>query len=410
MDRREFLKKTGQLGVSLGLTGILLEKFMQDFSKPAVLSAASVQKPVIVAVQLTGGMDGINTLVPYGIGEYYDARPTIGYKQSEILPINANLGFHNSMPGFKKMFDENHMAIIQNVGYPDSSRSHFEAQEIWQTASPLSVSDTGWLGRYVDIANESKDPLFGLSVGIQSKILDARTIQLPRVDDVRTFKFNTGQNAAEEAKRNTHLRNMFKNTSSEAFETISTKGLAALNSSLNLNQTVGYKTPETPLYPLTSGFSLNLSFIAQCIASSLPTQVYYTDFTGFDEHEALRNTHASVMKVVDQNLYGFYQDLKSKGILDRVVILVYTEFGRRIKENASGGTDHGTANPVFVIGGNVKGGLYGDLPNFNNLDVYGDFKHSIDFRQIYSTLMDNWMGASSQEILFRKQYENLTIF
>lgn len=398
MSRREFLGLSLKTLTAFGLTPLLFNSFAEQFVKG---DSVAPTDPVLVVIQLTGGNDGLNTIIPYGIGAYYDARPTIGYKQNEVIPINNTLAFQKSLKGLSSIYGDGKLAIIQNVGYPDSSRSHFEAQEIWQTSSPNRIETTGWVGRYTDLANEKKDPLFALTVGATTKSLDAKNLQYPRIDDPRAFKFVMHAKADEIARRDRAISAMYKN-----FD----RGLSALTASDRLVKTSKYQDP-TSLYPSKYGFSQRLSFIAQCISSGLPTKAYVTELEGgFDEHESERNSHARVLSTFDENLYAFYQDLRQRNVLDRVVIVVYSEFGRRVHENASGGTDHGTANSVFVIGGKVKGGLYGDLPNFHNLDAYGDFKYGIDFRSVFGTLAESWMGVPSKSIMFGKTYETLPIF
>jgi uncharacterized protein (DUF1501 family) len=405
MNRREFLKLSAKGIVALGLSETVLELLAESLGQAAIVNASAIGKRSLVVVQLTGGNDGINTIVPYGNGAYYDFRPTVSYKQSEILPINEMIGFQSSLDGFRNIYNEGKLAIIQGVGYPDPNRSHFRAQEIWQTAAPGSFEKTGWLGRYLDLVNGQGDPLAALAVGSPSSVFYSAKNEVALINDVRSFRITMNLKKEEESKRDMLIENMYRN-SSALLTTISQHGISAIKASKKLTQTVQYKEASS-LFPSKSGFSQKLSFIADCIQSKLDTKVYFTDYSGFDEHEGERSTHANLLRTLDKNIYAFYQDLKLRGILDQTIVLFYSEFGRRIKENGSGGTDHGTAAPVFIMGGNVKGGVYGENPNFNNLDVYGDFLHEIDFRSVYATLLDQWLGVPSKDILFGKSYENL---
>jgi uncharacterized protein (DUF1501 family) len=182
--------------------------------------------------------------------------------------------------------------------------------------------------------------------------------------------------------------------------------MAALKASNEVNAVLRYESPQS-LYPEGNEFAQRLSFIAQCISSPLGTKAYFIETGGYDEHENEKNNHIEVLTTLDQGVYAFYQDLKQKGLLDRVVVLIYSEFGRRIKENASGGTDHGSAGPVFVFGGKVKGGLYGDYPNFNKIDDIGDFQHAVDFRSIYASILEKWMKMPAKDVLLGQSYELL---
>jgi uncharacterized protein (DUF1501 family) len=408
MNRRQFLKNSAKAIAALGMSGTVFEIMAEALGAVPAAAASPAGKRSLVVVQLTGGNDGINTVVPYGIGAYYDYRPTISYKQSEVLPINQTIGFQSAMSGFKKMYDEGNLAIIQGVGYPEPDRSHFRAQEIWQTAAPETFERTGWLGRYLDMANEKSDPLAALSVGQTSSIFYSALHDVPLVEDVRNFRFVMNLKEQEEAKRAALIDNMYRRADAN-LSGVSEHGLAAIDASKALTSIVKYKEPSE-LFPSKNAISQRLSFIADCIESSLNTKVYYTEYGSFDEHEGERNTHANLLRTLDQNIYAFYEELKRRNLLDKVTVLFYSEFGRRIKENGSAGTDHGTAGPVFVLGGQVKGGVYGEHPNFGLLDVYGDFMHVIDFRSVYATLLEEWLGVPSKEILLGKSYEKLGLF
>jgi uncharacterized protein (DUF1501 family) len=173
-----------------------------------------------------------------------------------------------------------------------------------------------------------------------------------------------------------------------------------------VNAVLRYEAPQS-LYPEGNEFAQQLSFIAQCVSSTLGTKAYFIETGGYDEHENEKSNHMEVLTTLDQGVYAFYQDLKQKGLLDRVVVLIYSEFGRRIKENASGGTDHGSAGPVFVFGGKVNGGLYGDYPNFNKIDDVGDFQHAVDFRSIYASILEKWMKIPAKDVLLGQSFELL---
>jgi uncharacterized protein (DUF1501 family) len=304
------------------------------------------------------------------------------------------------------MYDEGKLGIIEGVGYPNPDRSHFRASEIWQTANPEKIDQTGWLGRYLDVANEQKYPLLGLSIGSTSKIFLAKNNYVPTINDIRRFKFVMDVGEDEEQRRNYYFDKMYRNMKDDNMIKIAKKGMAALKASNEVNAVLRYETPQS-LYPEGNEFAQQLSFIAQCVSSPLGTKAYFIETGGYDEHENEKSNHMQVLTTLDQAVYAFYQDLKQKGLLDRVVVLIYSEFGRRIKENASGGTDHGSAGPVFVFGGKVKGGLYGDYPNFNKIDDVGDFQHAVDFRSIYASILEKWMKIPAKDVLLGQSFELL---
>lgn len=402
MDRRDFLKLTGKTVAAIGMSEMILEMLLSNLRTTAF--AATSQEPVVIVLQLSGGNDGLNTIIPYTSGVYYDQRPTLFYKQSDVLAINDQIGFHPSLKGMKKIFDENNLAIIQGVGYPKPDHSHFRSQEIWQTGVSEQIERTGWLGRYLDITNADKYPLRGLSVGSSSKIFLAKNNEVPTIGNPQSFKFlMNGLSKEEQNRRNAFFQNMYDNASEENLKAVGQKGIAAIKSSIELNGNVIYKKNDNPYH---DSLGTQLSFIAQCISSNLATKTYFLQAGGFDDHQDEKQQQGEILSNLDDNLSAFYQDLKQRNILDRVVLVIHSEFGRRVAENASGGTDHGTAASVFVIGGNVHGGVYGDHPDMTKLDD-GDLRYLIDFRSVYGTILDNWLHVPSKDIFFGKNFENL---
>jgi uncharacterized protein (DUF1501 family) len=406
MDRRDFLKLSGKTAAALGMSNLLLDFFLSEFNAIPHALANGNDQPAIVTIYLSGGNDGISTVIPYTDAAYYDNRPTLAYQPEEVIPLDARIGFHPSLKGLKNIYDDGKLALIEGVGYDNSSRSHFRGAEIWETAMPDTFAPTGWLGRYLDVVNDQKYPLMGLSIGATSKIFVAENNQVPTIGDIRNFKFVMGVSKEQEEKRNFHFEKIYRGMKEDHMKNVAEKGVAALKASSVVNSVVGYQDINDP-YPKNNYFANQLGFISQCISSQLNTKSYFVQTGGYDEHDNERRAHGPIMNMLDQAVYGFYQDLKQKGILDRVVILIYSEFGRRIKENGNGGTDHGAAGPVFVIGGKVKGGLYGEYPNFNKLDIVGDFKYSVDFRSVYATILDKFMQTPSKDILYGKTFENL---
>lgn len=403
ITRRDFVVKGGMGLLALGLAGPLgLLEWDQHF----VASAAALDN-ILIVVQLSGGNDGLNTVVPYSTGAYYDNRPTLAVKQQDALHLDKNLGLHPSLTNLKKLYDSGKLAIINGVGYPNPNRSHFRSMEIWQTAAPDKLDvQTGWLGRYLDLTTSAaKNPVAAVSVGPGSKIFLAKNNDAPGITDLTTFQLILRKaTATDRIRRQEAFASLYAKPADASLALPTGKGSTAIRSSSNIQALVKSAAPGTG-YPENSAFGDHLELIAQLISAGLNTRTYFTMLDGFDDHSKEKDDHARVLKELDGALSAFYNDLVKRNVANRVTILVYSEFGRRVRENASAGTDHGTAGPVFVIGPKVKGGLYGQMPSLTQLDN-GDLKYNVDFRSVYSTLLDNWLKASSKDVL-GGSFENL---
>ncbi|KIL41872.1 transcriptional initiation protein Tat [Gordoniibacillus kamchatkensis] len=416
MSRREFLVKGAALLATLGIGGplVLADKYSGLSAQAAAgteggAALPAVDSPVLVVVQLSGGNDGINTVVPYGQGVYYDARPTLAIKQQDVLAINGELGFHPSLSGLHALYKQGKVAVIQGVGYPKPDHSHFRSMEIWQTAEPDKISQSGWLGRYVEssLARET-NPLKALQIGGDAnKAFNSETAFTPVIQSLDTFQLLDAR---------IKLGALEKNRLTEAFlamydpakqltqvRVAARRGQEAYRAASALHKLSGAYPGKTE-YPNT-GFAKDLQLVAKLLSGGSGTRVYYTQVGGFDDHANEKEQHARVLKEVDGAIAAFYSDLASLGLQDRVVTAVFSEFGRRVKENGSGGTDHGTAAPLLVVGGRVQGGLYGEYPSLSNLDN-GDLKYNVDFRSVYYTLIEDWLKGDAKSVL-GKTYEKI---
>ncbi|ARU61938.1 hypothetical protein CBW65_13540 [Tumebacillus avium] len=413
MNRREFLKKGGAALLLLSLAGPVgwyqWEQMQADEAVPA-LSPPTARDNFLVVVQLSGGNDGLNTVVPYGYGTYYDNRPTLALKQREVLLLNNTLGLHPSLKGLKKLYDKGRLAIINGVGYPQPSRSHFRSLEIWQTAAPERTDmTTGWLGRYLDLSQPTaNNPLAAVTVGAPSKIFAAAKHEVPAIENVEAFQLMlTRFREQERDLRQQALRGMYQATDTTTLRLVQAKGASALTASDRV-QTKLSQQHDSPLYADKSPLAQNLQLIGQFIGAGVGSKAYFTQHGGFDDHAQEKGQHARLLLEVDAALSAFYQDLEQRGLADKVTVVVYSEFGRRLKENASAGTDHGTAAPVLVLGGRVKGGLYGEMPSLTKLED-GNLRYTVDFRSVYATLLEGSLGAPSQDIL-GASFEKLPLF
>ena len=368
MKRRKFFQLTATgTGGFLLLPGFLTARqFWLDESEKGVDN-------ILVFIQLNGGNDGLNTFIPFEDPMYYENRPKIGVAKTEVIKAINGMGFHPALKDFATIIQEGNMSVIQNVGYPNPNRSHFRSQEIWQTASSSTeYIDLGWLGRFLDI--QCKDEKVA-SLNIDSvdnlalKALDANSIT---VKDINRFKTGNVSGLGLKLSENPQL-DFVRKLQYSSFE-----GMSEISKVLSTSTKTNLTYADNPL-------SKNLEWISKLIQGSLNSKVYYTSFNGFDTHNNQVQTHKKQLSTLNDAVYSFYKDLKMSNLLGTVTTVIFSEFGRRVKENGSG-TDHGTAGPMFIIGGKNKGQVIGNNPDLSNLDK-GDLIHETDFRSVYASLL-----------------------
>ena len=369
---------------------------------------------ILVVVQLAGGNDGLNTIVPHGDDAYHKNRSTIGIEAKEVLKINDYVGLHPNLAPLKALYDDGHLGIVQGVGYPNPNRSHFRATDIWTSAQPEREQVTsGWVGRYFDNACAGADPVVGLNIGqtvplaMQGERIRPLSIDRPEnyryqgKDRTAFEKLNHADGAAGVIVPNTvaettkYHRKADLTPASQLDFLERTAMDAQVSSDDILRMTRGHQ--PSAAYP-GGEFGAGLQTIAAMIAGNLPTRVYYVSLGGFDTHAQQRQRHDQLMKVLGQGLSAFWSDMKTQGHQDRVLVMTFSEFGRRVQQNASGGTDHGAAAPMFLMGPKITPGLLGKYPSLTDLDA-GDLKFGTDFRSVYATILQNWMDTPSKPIL-----------
>ncbi|OCT10669.1 transcriptional initiation protein Tat [Paenibacillus pectinilyticus] len=405
LTRRDFLIKGTALFATLGLGGALFTETGRSLFTGS--SRSEVDDPVLVVVQLNGGNDGINTLIPYGQGTYYDARPTLAYQQKDVLALDHQVGLHPSLKGLAALYKLGHMAIIQGVGYPEPNHSHFRSMEIWQTAEPAKLSRSGWLARYAEASLKSNNnPLKAIQIGASgSKAFASDTSSFPVVQSLESYYvFDPKAANLDKNRISKAFLDMYGGSNSlEQLRVVSARGSEAYKS-VEAIQSLSAAYTNKVTYPNTN-FAKDLQVVTKLLAGKSGTRLFNVQVGGFDDHADEKLMHERTLTQVDEGLTAFYQDLEAQGLQDRVAVVVFSEFGRRVKENGSGGTDHGTAAPMFVIGGKVKGGLYGAYPSLSHLDN-GDLKYEVDFRSVYHTVIDSWLKGDATTVL-GKSYENL---
>lgn len=400
VSRRKFLKQgLGMVGVSLTLPSVWsLAARAADFAP-----RQSGKTKILVLVQMGGGNDGLNTVIPYTDGAYYKARPVIGIAADKVLHLDGKTGLHTDMTAFADLYKSGKLAVVQGVGYPTPNRSHFRSIEIWQTGFPDRIENTGWLGRYLDscCAQGGGENLFPADNvdPILPKSLLADRVMVPSVNNPMEFKFRTDpmyqQDRAAQVQAFNEIYADFDLKRPHA-DLLRKAGVDA-NAASDYLQRLVKNYQSTAKYP-TGAFGNGLKFIAQMIAGGLNAPVFSVSLDGFDTHTNQLRTQSGLLKQLSEGVTAFYEDLKAHKVDDDVIVMAFSEFGRRVAENGGRGTDHGTAAPAFVAGTNVKGGIYGEQPSLTELDN-GDLKYGIDFRSMYATILDKWLASDSKSIL-----------
>ena len=398
--RRDFLRSSLAASTLVSMGAGTIPGFL-DRSARAAADAPKDDGRVLVVVQLLGGNDGLNTVIPHKDDGYIKGRRALRIGSSQVAKITPEVGLHPSMGRMAKLCEDGKLAIVQGVGYPNPDRSHFRSMEIWETArTETGALETGWLGRALDAhPTPVGGDIAGLCVGSRTLplALRAKKADVPSLDSLEQYRLRLGGDDASKRASRTAIDDVARAGRGDdpllGFLRRST--LAAYDSSRRLEGIAQAKSAGA--YP-NFGLAKRLELIAQIIKAGFKTRIYYTTLDGFDTHANQLGTHAALLTELSDSLGAFHADLASAGQADRVAVLAFSEFGRRVAENASSGTDHGAAAPVFVLGPVAKAGLVGEHPSFDDLDD-GDLKHHTDFRRVYASLLDTWLGLPSAPIV-----------
>ena len=395
MKRTQFL-----LGALSGLTVVANTDhlFARALAQSPLPGLPGGDNRVLVLVNLQGGNDGLNCVVPHGDGQYYSYRPSIGIARGDVLQINERVGLNPQMKPLKNMYDKGMVAIVQGVGYPDPDHSHFRSTEIWQTAAPEKYERTGWLGRYLDDAGLPKDNLFnGVAISqVLPEALVARNTDVPAIAQINGYGLVSDRNAESRNAYSSIMASKRLPFKSPYLSHVMEIEDHAQKGSEELPKLVaGYKTNAS--YPATP-IGRSLALAAQIIGSKVGTKILYVQHGSFDTHINQKAVQDRLLGELASAISAFYDDLSAHGNDKRVLTMTFSEFGRRVGENASRGTDHGEASPLFLIGGGVKGGMYGQYPDLGRLNM-GNLAFTTDFRSVYATVLEKWLGRASSPIL-----------
>ena len=409
MNRRDFVKG-GVALVSIGTTADSLLKGSIAFAaqNPGDVRAGNNGK-ILVLVQLAGGNDGLNTLVPIGDSTYRSVRKTIGIAEASILPLEGGYGLHPGLAGLKGLWDEGKLAVVRGVGYPSQNYSHFKSMAIWQAGDPELKLQEGWLGRTLEkMESEQHDPFRGFNIGSSTPPeLRSDTVPIPSVSDPADYNFSlAGKTADGSDPRTATLMKLYEQypSASPYGVLLETTVESAVSSAKQLATAAKTYVPAVT-YP-ESSFGSGLSVLAEAITGNLGMRVGHITLGGFDTHSKEVEDHTDLMTRLDEGLTAFYRDLAAHGKADDVIVLTWSEFGRRVQENANGGTDHGSASVMFALGNGVQRGIYGDAPSLSKLVDNGNLSFTTDFRSVYSTVIERWLGVPS-EVLLGKKWDQL---
>jgi uncharacterized protein (DUF1501 family) len=402
LTRRDFVKG-GVALVSIGTTAQSLLKGAVAFAaQNGAYVADPNNKKILVLVQLAGGNDGLNTIVPASDPTYRSSRSTLGITEEAVLPLEQGFGLHPSLVGMKGLWDAGKLAVVRGVGYPEQNYSHFKSMAIWQAGDPKMELENGWLGRTLEqMESEQHDPFLGFNIGASTPA-EMRTprLAIPSVRNPDDYGVKVGGRLAEP----THARTATMLKLYEQYPTSSPYGVllettaeTAISSSQMLAEAAKNYAPAAQ-YP-DSSFGAGLSVLAEAIVGDLGMRVGHITLGGFDTHNNQLAEHTALMETLDAGLTAFYQDLQAHGKADDVLVLTWSEFGRRVQQNANGGTDHGAGSMLFALGNGVQRGLYGDAPDLSALVDNGNVPYTTDFRRVYATVIDGWLGVPHEELL-----------
>jgi uncharacterized protein (DUF1501 family) len=400
-NRRHFLTRTLQSS-SLLAVGTVVPQFISRTAQ----AAAPGKDNILVVLEMTGGNDGLNTVIPYADDLYHKARPTLRQTKDVVIRLDDHVGLNSSMVGFRPMFEKGQLAVVQGVGYPNPERSHFEAMDIWQSADPKRVVTTGWLGRAVsEMKNTSGGvPILQLgSKGFPLALTGAPGGGAVTVNDQHSFRLELGGGKIVQQKARRRLIEELaaqgpKQADDDLASFIKRRQVQTLTAVETLRELLD---GPNALPRQGAGLAQKLQLVAGLIARGFGTRIFYLSLDGFDTHAGQATTHANLLADLANSVNGFFDTLKKTGNDNRVRLMTYSEFGRRVQENGSRGTDHGAGSCLFLAGPSVKGGVVGKHPSLADLDA-DDLKFHTDFRRVYATLLDGWLGCDSKAVLGAK--------
>ncbi|AQG78415.1 DUF1501 domain-containing protein [Spirosoma montaniterrae] len=417
MNRNEFLRQLGVLtgGVAFGLPGVAGRAYAHN---PFAIDMDVTNGNILVLVQLSGGNDGLNTVVPFENDVYYQKRATIAIQKDKVLKLNSQLGLNPALGAFRELYDKGQLSIVQNVGYASPNRSHFRSTDIWLSATDANVYEyDGWVGRYLEqrfpaYPVKMPDQPMAVQLGsVESMLLQSSVGSMATVFDNPDafYQLVRGSSASTDIVPNTVAGDELKFLQQIAAQSVQYADIIKKKADAGKN---------TLTYP-TTNLGRQLAIVADLISGGMTTPVYLTTIGGFDTHanqvtagNTTAGSHANLLKTVADAVAAFQKDLQQQNLANRVTVMTFSEFGRRVGQNGTTGTDHGTAAPLFVVGNTVRGGIVGTAPDLKDLDSNGDLKFKNDFRQVYASVLSDHLGVENAVVkqILGRDFETLPIF
>jgi uncharacterized protein (DUF1501 family) len=403
--RRAFLKTSGL--VALGLNAPVFLSRTAAAAPPSAKPGA--KQTILVVVELTGGNDGLNTVIPFTDPLYAKYRPTLKQPVNQIRKLNGELGVHPVMGELADLFQQGELAVVQGTGYPNPDQSHFRSMDIWQAASLEKTLTEGWLGKAMKKMPSAPSFHLKTSGEISPLAFDGAPAKVPSIATLADYQLHLAAASAADGKaKRAIIEDAAKKVGGRQalLEFVQKTAADTYDMTRRLEEIGKNYQPKVP-YPQT-GLANRLKVAAQLIDADLGARVFYVRLDGFDTHSSQANQHSALLTELSGAMSAFYRDLSARGHKDRLCVMTFSEFGRRARENGSKGTDHGSAAPMFLLGGRVQGGIVGVHPSLEKLEI-GNLKHHTDFRQVYAAVLDRWLGVSSKEVL-GAAFEPVSVF
>ena len=407
LNRRQFLVRTLQ-GSSLLALSSVVPQFLANTAR----AAEAGKDTVLVVIEMTGGNDGLNTVIPYGDDLYHKARPTLRFTKDKIIKVDDHIGLHPGLNGFKPLLESNQLAIVQGIGYPNPDRSHFESMDVWQSGDPKRKIGTGWIGRSVSEFGDKGGalPVIQLGPNRLPLALSGAPGGVVSISDSKAYRLDLGHGDADEKReRRKLMEDLAKpngpENADDLLQFVQRRQVQTYSTLDRLQELLKDTKPADPAdgdqgqQPVAfTRLGQKMALISKMIDKGFGTRVFYVMIDGFDTHSGQAEIHQQLLAEVSDSINLLFANLKKSGNDKRVLAMTFSEFGRRVHENGSKGTDHGSGSCLFVAGPAVKGGLVGAHPSLKDLDD-GDLKYHTDFRRVYATLLDAWLGCDSRLVL-----------
>jgi uncharacterized protein (DUF1501 family) len=408
--RRDFLRTT-MASSGVIAWGLTAPTFVHRTATAAGEAGTRGKKDtILVVVELTGGNDGLNTVVPFKDPEYVKLRPTLRLPQAQLKKLNADLALHPAMTGFAELYEDRALCVVQGVGYPNPSQSHFRSMDIWQGGTLAETIAEGWLGKALKKLPGGTQS-FHLKQANQSSplALDGAPMRVPSIATLEEFQLQlAATSGADKKEQKKIIEGAVKSKTARPglLDFVSRTAANTYASSQRLAEIGKSYQPKSP-YPNTQ-LATRLRLAAQLINADLGARIFYVSIDGFDTHATQAPAHANLLGQVSGAITAFYKDLKARGQGERVLVMTFSEFGRRARENGSRGTDHGSGAPMFLVGGQVKSGVIGTHPSLTDLET-GNLKFDTDFRQVYASILDRWLDVPHKDVL-GKEFKAIDVF